>query len=163
MVKKCRFLRIRVRRSLANILTTCTIHGLFPFLLWCIIDKESVYLRFCISRLSAMSFFFFLNIKIYLYQKISANSVTKSKNSPLAIIAVLLQRHIASFFCHATLTSADNTPCRKTSAFYLDLSEMCPSRVIISILYPPKKRPLRYGDYLSNEIQHNKFEQSLLC
>ena len=56
-----------------------------------------------------------------------------------------------------TLARTDNTPYRKTCEFSLDFSEMRPVYVVTSIMCHIK-RPLRYGGYLSNQIQQNNFE-----
>ena len=56
-----------------------------------------------------------------------------------------------------TLARVDNTPCRKTGEFSLDLSEMRPVNVGTSLMCH-LKRPLRYGGYLCNQIQQNNFE-----
>ena len=56
-----------------------------------------------------------------------------------------------------TLARVDNTPCKKTGEFSLDLSEMRPVNVV-TLLMCHLKRPLRYGGYLFNQIQQNNVE-----
>ena len=63
----------------------------------------------------------------------------------------------ATSYWHMTLARADNAPCRKTGEFSVDVSEIRPVNVITSIICH-LKRPLRYGGYLSNQIQQNNFE-----
>ena len=56
-----------------------------------------------------------------------------------------------------TLARVDNTPCRKTGEFPLDLSEMRPVNVVTSLMCH-LKRPLRYWGYICNQIQQNNVE-----
>ena len=56
-----------------------------------------------------------------------------------------------------TLARVDNTPCRKTDEFSLDVSERRPVNVLTSLMCH-LKRPLRSGGYLCNQIQQNNFE-----
>ena len=51
-----------------------------------------------------------------------------------------------------TLARVDNTPCKKTGEFSLDLSEMRPVNAV-TLLMCHLKRHLRYGGYLCNQIQ----------
>ena len=56
-----------------------------------------------------------------------------------------------------TLARVHTTPCRKTGEFSLDLSEMRHVNDVTSLMCH-LKRPVRYGGYLSNQIQQNNFE-----
>ena len=56
-----------------------------------------------------------------------------------------------------TLARVDNAPSKKTGEISLDLAEMRPVNVV-TLLLCHLKRPLRYGGYLCNQIQQNKFE-----
>ena len=118
--------------------------------------RQGLYLQFCVSRILPGGVIFPLDITKYTcIQNISAHSVTESKTHNLVIVLVLLHRH--NIYCHTTFARTDNAPCRKTGEFSLDLSEMRPVRVTTSIMWH-LKRPLRYGRYLSNQIQQNNFE-----
>ena len=55
-----------------------------------------------------------------------------------------------------TLARVDNAPCKKKGEFSLDY-EMRPVNVV-TLLLCHLKRPLRYGGYLSNQIQQENVE-----
>ena len=65
---------------------------LIPILI-VVYHRQGLYLQFCISRILPGGIIFSLDIKIYLYQNISAHSVTESKTHHLVIVLILLQRH----------------------------------------------------------------------
>ena len=79
--------------------------------------------------------------------------VTEGKTHNLVIVLVLLQRHTVTRHLYSSTTRR----AEKQVSFYLDLSEMRPVHFITSIMCH-LKRPLRYGGYLSNQIQQNNYE-----
>ena len=60
-----------------------------------------------------------------------------------------------------TLARVDNAPTKKTGEISLDLAKMRPVNVV-TLLLCHLKRPLRYGGYLYNQIQQNKFKRAML-
>ena len=65
------------------------------------------------------------------------HSVAESKTRDLVIV------FIARSFWYTTLARVDNAPCKKTGEFSLDLSEMRPVNVKLTIVSSKMTSPLR--------------------